>query len=176
VRKSSLLGRQSAVVVVAELAAAGLAVVELAAAALAVAELAAAALAVAESAAAALAVAGSLVRHPVSAASAVQGPVSVVSAVAAPVSAESADQAQVFGGSAECSGILRQRRAADGRPTQEAGRYCSQRPLAPEQPGGYAWPLAALHGLLCFGRSNSLGPEHSGQTHLDALPRSPRRG
>lgn len=203
-RKCSLLGRQSAVVVVAEPAAiglamvepkvialaeaagtapaaaeppaTGLAVVEPKAIALAEAEAVTTAPAAAEPAASGSAAADSLVTHPVSVALAVQGPVSVASAVAAPVSAESADQAQVFGGSAECSGILRQRQAADGRQTQEAGRSCSYQPLSPERLGAYAWSLAALHGLLCFDRSNSLDPLHSRPAHLDAHPRSPRRG
>jgi hypothetical protein len=165
VRKYSPLGHRSAVVVVAEPAAIGLAE----------AEPAAIALAAAEAAGTALAAADSLVTHPVSVASAVQGPVFVASAAEAPVSAEFADQAQVSGGSAECSGILRQRQAADGQRTQEAGPYCSQ-PLAPERPGVYAWSLAVLLGLLCSGRSNSLGPEHSRLAHRDALRRSPRRG
>ena len=94
---------------------------EPAATALAAAEPAAIALAAAEAAGTGLAAADSLVPHPVSVASAVQGPVFVASAAEAPVSAEFADQAQVSGGSAECSGILRQRQAADGQRTQEAG-------------------------------------------------------
>jgi hypothetical protein len=187
VRKHSPLGRRSALVaepaatepavVVVEAAATGLVAAEPPATALAaVAEPPATALAAAEAAATALAAADSLVTHPVSVASAVQGPVSAASAVEAPASAESADQVQVSGGSAECPGMLRQRQSADGRQTQEAGRYRPQQPHAPGRPGVSAWSLAALHGLLCSGRSDSLGPEHSGPAHLDALPRSPRRG
>jgi hypothetical protein len=206
VRKCSPLGRRSAVVVVAEPAATGLAVAEPAATGLAVAEPAATGLAVVEPAATGLAVvepaatglavvepaatgpaaAEAWGTHPVSVALAVEGPVSVAlavgrpvsvaSVVEAPVAAGSAAQAHVSGGSAELSGIRRQMQAAVGRQTQEAGRPCSYQPLWPERLGAYAWSLAALHGLLCSGRSNSLEPEHSRPAHLDALPRSPRRG
>jgi hypothetical protein len=116
------------------------------------------------------------VMHPVSVASAVQEPVSVESAVEEPVSAEPAAQVHVSGGSAGYPGILCQGQAADGRQTQEAGRRRSHQPLSRVRLGRHAWSPAALRGLLCSGHSNSLGPEYSRRAHLDAPPRSPRRG
>ncbi len=140
----------------------------------------AAAAAVAEPAApapaAAAAVAEPAAPAPAAAESAVTHPVWFGSAVEVPVSAGSAAPVHFSGGSAECSGTPRQRQAADGRPTQEAGRCCSHQPLSRERLGLHAWPPAALRGLLCSGRSTSLGFEHSRRAHLDAPPRSPRRG
>ena len=161
-RKCSEPGRRSAVVVLAEPAATAPA---LAAAVAEPAGTAPAAAAGVVGPAAAAAAAESAVTHPVSVGSAVEGPVSAGSV--APV--------HFSGGSAECSGILRQGQAADGRQVQEAGRCWSHQPLSRERLGLHAWPPAALHGLLCFGRSTSLGPEHSRRAHLDAPPRSPRR-
>jgi hypothetical protein len=116
------------------------------------------------------------VAEPAAAESAVTHPVSVGSAAEGPVSAGSAAPVHSFGGSAECLGTLRQMQAADGRQIQEAGRCCLHQPLSRERLGLRAWPPVALHGLLCFGRSTSLGPEHSRPAHFDAPPRSPRRG
>jgi hypothetical protein len=148
-RKFSEPGRRSAAAVVAEPAATA----------------PAAAAVLAEPAATAPAAAESSLAHPGSVGSAVEGP----------VFAESAAPVHFSGGSAECSGTLRQRQAAGGRQIQEAGRCCWHQPLSRERLGLHA-PPAALHGLLCSGRSTSLGPEHSRRAHLDALPRSPRRG
>jgi hypothetical protein len=162
-RKCSEPGRRSAVVVLAEPAAA-LALADVVAEPAAAAS--AAAVVVAEPAAAASAAAESSVTHPVSVGWAVKGP----------VFAGSAAPLHFSGGSAECLGTLRQRQAADWRQIQEAGRGCLHQPPSRERLGLHAWPPAALHGLLCFGRSTSLGPEHSRRARLDATPRSPRRG
>jgi hypothetical protein len=62
---------------------------------------------------------------PAAAELAVTHPVFVGSAVKGPVSAGSAAPVHFFGGSAACSGTLRQRQAADGRQIQEAGRRWS---------------------------------------------------
>jgi hypothetical protein len=156
--------RRSAAAMVAEPAASSLAVAAM------VAEPAASSLAavamVAEPAASAPAAAQSSVTHPVF----------VRSAVKVPVSAGSAAPVHFSGGSAECQETLRQRQAPDGRQIQEAGRRYSHQLLSRERLGLHAWLPAALRGLLCPGRSGSVGSEHSRRAHLDASPRSRRRG